>query len=284
MAFILKVLCYINHFFGDNPQFTGKSSVSQETDLETLRLKAGNRKLIIEKSIAELRKIEGIDIKICGISESSLIPLDLTFDKIRKNPIMLVYETLNLMGKYVNDYDYFINIEDDILLPLKTFENILEFDKQSYLNEILLPNRLETNPNGEKFCVDLFAYPGWTTQQKKYLGQTIKVALNAHSGIFIVSKAKFKYLLSHIDTSFRNIILGTGMESAFAYFHSPFSLYRSTNLNFHSISHLDHWTFSPKQEDLIQTKTSILSRLLISDFIPPIFMYIFRFLKKRIGN
>lgn len=279
----MKVLCYINHFFGKNPNFIGKSSFFDTTDKEEIRRKAIKRKQIVEYIIQELKKIDGIEIKICGINGFSLLPIDISFDHIKEKPINLVFESLSHMANHKNEYDYFINIEDDILLPKETFLNVLEFDKDSFINEIFLPNRLEKNKDGEIYCIDLVAIKGFTTQMKKYKNQILKVAINSHSGLIILSKEKFKFTLNQIDKNFREIILGTGMESAFAYYHSSFALFRSQSLDFHHITHLDKWSFSAGEE-LYQEeyKPTLISRLNASDFFPPVFMFLFRYLIKKI--
>lgn len=273
----MKVLALINHFFGHNPNFIGKSSLSAELNEIQIQEKKESRKKIIQTVVDELKKIDGIEIKICGINGFNLVPIDIEFNHITNKTIFLVYETLNYMSKLKDQYDYFMNLEDDILFPNETFQNILKFDKENLINEIFLPNRLEKKNDGEIFCVDLFALKGFTTQTKNYNGKILKVALNPHSGLLVVSKEKLNYLLNKIDINSREIILGTGMESAFAHFHSPFSLFRSSDLNFHHVVHLDKWTFSERDETKNQ---NFFSKLSFSDFIPPIIMYIFRKLTK----
>ncbi len=275
----MKVLALINHFFGYNPNFVGKSALTKGLSEFQIQEKKESREKIIFTVINELKKIDGIEIKICGIKGFNLVPIDIEFNHIIDKPIFLVYETLSYMTKFKDQYDYFINIEDDIFLPNETFENIIEFDKQNLINEILLPNRLEKKTNGEIFCVDLFALNGMTTQTKIYNEKIFKVALNPHSGLLVVSKEKLNFLVSKIDINSREIILGTGMESAFAHFHSPFSLYRSIDLDFHSVVHLDKWTFSEKDQII---KKSFFSKINLSDFIPPIIMFILRKIIKKI--
>ncbi len=167
----MKILCYLNHFYGKSLYFEGKSS-TQESSV---------RKEIIEKCIAQLANIKGVEIKICGIEGHSLVKPDIDFSNIKNNPTLLIYESLNHMVNFLDSYDYFINIEDDIYLPEETFNNVVEFDKTAFLNEVLHPNRHETDDNGNKYCVDILALDSWTFQRRRYHGIELRVALNPHS-------------------------------------------------------------------------------------------------------
>ncbi len=236
----MKVLCYVNHFYGQSEFFEGKSSTQD----------AAVRRQKVAQCIDQLRNVGDIEIKICGIPSKSLLPPDIDLSHVKHNPTLLIYESLNHMVQYQDEYDYFINIEDDVLLPRETFLNVVTFDRESLVNEVLLPNRLEISDDGEKYCVDLLAMGTWTFQCKQYQGHALRVALNPHSGLLILSRQKFKYALSQIDTTFRGLILSAAMESAFAHFHSPFALYRSfDDLDFHYVVHLDNWLFLPRAGD-----------------------------------
>lgn len=276
----MKILCYVNHFFGKNPHFLGKSSPAIGTDLEEFKKKADCRKKYVSETIAQLRKLGTIDIKICGINGFSLLPLDISFDSVKDKPLWLIYESLNHMAQFADDYDYFINLEDDIYLPEETFMNVLEFDKTSLINEVFLPNRLEKTIEGKPYCVDLMAIPGWTQQRKRFQGKQLRVALNAHSAILILSREKFRYTLKSVDKMFRQSILHNELDSAFAYFHSSFALFRSEDIGFHFVDHLDKWYYSPGELMHTRTRTSWLNGITGADFIPPIFVKIFSFLNK----
>lgn len=264
-----KVLCCVNHFYGHNPQFIGKSSTQA----------AEVRKQIIEKCLLQLQEIESMDIKICGIEGYSLLPIDINFPDIKNTPTLLIYESINYMVQYLDQYDYFINIEDDILLPKETFVNITQFDKVSLVNEILHPNRLEVDAKGNNYCVDLSAFGYWSFQRKFFLNKELRVNINPHSGIMILSQAKFRYAISNIDLSFRGIILAKEMESAFAHFHSPFSLYRPfENIGFHYIMHLDKW-ISQSSSKISDKKKANKHKVNFKDFIPPILLMIPKYIK-----
>jgi len=266
----MKILCYVNHFFGQNPYFLGKSSLPVGTTQNAMMDKARVRKQYVEQAITQLKKIDNVEVKVCGINGYSLVPLDITFDKIKDKPLWMIYESLNHMADSIEEYDYFINIEDDILLPEQSLKNIIDFDRQSLDNEILLPNRLEKSINGSQYCVDLLAINTWTQQRTNFAGNELRVAASPHSAILILSRQKFKYALQHIDRNFRGSILYNELDSAFAYFHSPFCLYRSEDLNFHNVVHLDKWHYSPGESKHHKAWINIIKSLKFSDFVPPV--------------
>ncbi|TGN18301.1 hypothetical protein [Leptospira idonii] len=276
----MKILCHINHYFGQNEFFTGKSSLPPGVEPEEVAKRASVRKKHVESVINQMKSFGGIDVVVCGMKDYSLVPIDLDFSYIRSTPLLMIYESIDRMADKIDEYDYFINLEDDTFLTKETFENIVRFDKTSFVNEILLPNRLETDDSGNLYCVDIQALPGWTLQMKQFEGHSLKVALNPHSALVIFSKEKFKYALSHIDRSFRKNILANELDSAFAYYHSPFSLFRSEDLSFHSVIHLDRWIYSPG-ETLYKVSHKRRYNISIGDFFPPIFMRGLRFILKR---
>jgi ABC-type polysaccharide/polyol phosphate transport system ATPase subunit len=225
-----SILCFVNHL---PPELGIVNSRSQSQGISV-------RKAHVESALAQLRKLGNVDIKVCGFRGSSLIPVDVdcSYLEDRSN---FTFESLKRMSEYVGKYDYYINVEDDIFIPEDTLSAVIEFDKSALLNECLHPNRVEIRED-VAHCVDLEALPGWTTQRKMFEGTEFKVALNPHSGVLILSDAKLRYALSQIDLNFRGRVLSSSIVSAFAYFHSPFSLFRAVDdVAFHSVIHLDHW-------------------------------------------
>ena len=210
----VKVLCHVNHFFGRSRGFVGGSTKGE----------AERRRETVRRCVEALRELPDadVDLRVCGIGDSALLPLDTRYDEL-DDPTQLVYESLYDMASHVDEYDYFINVEDDVLVPPETWLNVLEFDRHCLVNEILHPNRMEVDDTGFRYCVDLYGNPVWTHQKKRFGGQTVRVAVTPHSGILVMSRAKLRYALSQIDRSFRGIIFAKGMESALAHFHSPFS-------------------------------------------------------------
>jgi hypothetical protein len=278
----MKILCYVNHFFGQNPFFEGKSSITANTTLAEIERRAAKRKTYVEEVIKQLRSIAGTDVKVCGIRDYSLVPIDIEFNHIKEKPLLLIYESLDHMAQFVSEYDYFINIEDDVLLLEETFRNIVAFDKVSLINEILLPNRLEKAPDGEHYCVDLKAIPGWTQQWKYFNGIKVQVAMNPHSAILVLSREKLNYAKNFINRNFREAFLYNELDSAFAYYHSPFSLFRSQDIGFHYIVHLDNWIYSEGERNYQSVWHHRLRSLRATEFVPPIIVRLIRYLKRLI--
>ena len=84
--------------------------------------------------------------------------------------------------------------------------------------------------------------PGWTDKRKVFKGHELCVAENPHSAFLFLSARKMELVANTIQPDFRGHVIGGTMASAFAYFHSPFKLFRPyNNLDFHIIEHLDHW-------------------------------------------
>lgn len=273
-----QILCCVCHFYGENNFFNGKSTfqIPQE------------RKQIIEKCISQLKSFENINVKICGIEGFNLVDIDLNFEHIRHNPTLIMYEALNYLANHVEEYDYFICVEDDILVPKETLWNIFKFDQTSLVNEILLPNRLEQDESGTTYyCIDTTAISLWSYQFRRHENREIRVAHNPHSGILVMSKSKLFYALENIDTNYRGVFLGKAMESAFAYFHSAFSLYRAyQDVSFHIVYHMDKWLSDieishDSTSDVISKNISPKSAntITLRDFIPSIIYKLVRYLK-----
>lgn len=261
----MKVLCYVNHYFGTPIGFEGRS-----TDGDPDR-----RRSVVAECLDGLRRLPGVEVNVCGIAGNALEPIDIDFPHVRDDPKMLVYESLAHMAGRVDRYDYYINIEDDILLPAQTFANVIDFDAVSYPNEILHPNRIETAETGRLFCVDTEVMPGWTYQRRTYDGRELRVARNPHSGVLILSRQKLDYALEHIDLGYRGRFLTYEMDSALAYYHSPFSLYRPFgDLDFHTVTHLDHWAGPrpPQPRVIAPPRTRPRWKRVVRELVPPILL------------
>ncbi|MDX9856113.1 MAG: hypothetical protein RBS86_04860, partial [Candidatus Moranbacteria bacterium] len=139
-----KVLAIVNHYYSDEnvSEFPGKSATQD----------ALVRKGIVEKVISGLKEIPNVDVKICGIKGRSLFDIDEDFSHIG-NPAFLVYSSIEWMFSQIDKYDYFINIEDDILFTKETFKEIVEFDKENIITRCFHPNRMEYE-GGNEYCAD----------------------------------------------------------------------------------------------------------------------------------
>lgn len=227
----VRILCFFNHYYNPNQidGFKGGSTVSNS-----------NRSEIVHKALDALRAIPNCDVKVCGLSGFTVLGVEVDIDFTGIKPWHLVYESLHYMRHFTEEYDYFINIEDDILLNKAVLHNVMEFDKLRKIDEVFLPNRIEIDGKELRF-VDL--KNGWKKDQNIiYKGRVLKIAKNFHSAILILSTKKYKYGYPMLDANFREIWWGGPMASAYAYFHIPFKLYRDTELTmYHSVEHLDHW-------------------------------------------
>jgi len=125
----MKVLCYVNHFYGASRQFLGKSS----------RTGREQRLAIVSECLQSLRGLGDVDLRICGLDGFALVKPDIFFPQVREDPTFLIYESIAHMTRFVDDYDYFINVEDDILVPRETLDNVVEFDRESLPNDIVIP-------------------------------------------------------------------------------------------------------------------------------------------------
>jgi hypothetical protein len=225
-----KTLCLVVHYFGHESAFIGCSTQRDNTERDS----------IVHRVVSQLRILPQTEVVICGINGQALLPVDLDFSGLT-DPRLLVYEVLARLAGYIDQYDYFLVIEDDIHVPRQVIDNIILFDRENPVSDCLHPNRLEI-VNGRRECVDLKAMPGWTTVRKTYRGHRLQVAVNPHSAFLMLSRPKLEYALGSLDPGFRERILGGYMASAFAYYHQRFELYRPyRDLHFHSITHLDHW-------------------------------------------
>jgi hypothetical protein len=272
-----RVLCHVNHYFGRSVDFTGGSTKGKEA----------LRRQVVGECLAAIRALPNaeVHVRVCGIRDNALLPLDADYAHLQ-DPTQLVYESLHHMASHVGDYDYFINVEDDILVPAATWLNVLEFDRSCMVNEILHPNRMEVDETGFRYCVDLYGNPMWTHQVKRFQGHTLRVAVTPHSGILIMSREKLRYALREIDQSFRGIVFAKGMESALAHFHGPFSLYRAyDDLEFHHVTHLDRWKHAPAvvyRANPYRTFHDV--SLSIRDFVPPAAGKMYRYSKRLIAR
>jgi hypothetical protein len=269
----LRILCYVNHYFGPSPFGQRYKSGSQRAETRKLYVE---RTIQAAREIGDMEEVEKIDVKVCGIENKNLVPIDIDFSYL-KDPTLLIFESICHMSEHVDTYDYFINIEDDMLLTRSVLGNIIEFDSQAFINECLHPNRIEVGEGKQVFLDPMGEPREWTTQQKEYKNRIIRVAMNPHSALLIFSQEKFKYCLDNVDIKWRGSVAGGGMASAFAHFHKPFSLYRPyDDLSFHTVIHQDRhhpcWGPQPKQSRMRVITFKKMAKL----FVPPILINIYK--------
>lgn len=240
----LRVLCCVPHYFVER---TGKASqgqwksVSQQPDIRQRYVEQAISSL---KGLSSLPEVAIVDVRVCGIRGNSLVSLDIEFDE--PEPMFLVFDTLHWMLERRQEYDYYLLVEDDILVPAEVLSNAIAFDQVSMPNEVLHPNRIELD-KGNEYNTDLKSAGHWTTQRKLFRNRQIVVNTNPHSAVFVLSAEKFNYCAEHADLSLRGKFRigefrGGMMASAFANFLSPVSLYRVyDDPSFHYVVHQDNF-------------------------------------------
>lgn len=234
----MKLLCHVCHYFGPSPDRHAKAYRSHRDD-GGARTRYARRTVEALAALAEIGEVSAVDVRVVGYPRHALLPIDLDVSA-QPNPRLLVYEALEGLTRHLEDYDYFIAIEDDILLPVQTFRNVLEYDRISPLGECLHPNRVELGDSLRLPLDPMYLERVWTYQEKTFRGRRIRVALNPHSGILVLSRDKLRYALEFVSPAYRGVFLGAAMESAFAHYHKPFSLYRPCDdLDFHVVIHQD---------------------------------------------
>ena len=275
----LRVLCCVPHYFAERTGDTNLGqwkSVSQRPDI---------RRGYVEQTISSLRnlgslpEVATVDVRVCGIRGNSLVALDVEFDE--PEPLFLVFDTLHWMLERRQNYDYYLLVEDDILVPAEVLSNAIAFDQGSMLNEVLHPNRIEMDDD-VAYNTDLRTHGHWTTQRKLFRGRQLLVNTNPHSAVFVLSARKFNYCADHADLSLRGRFRigefsGGMMASAFANFLSPVSLYRvHDDLTFHYVVHQDKFEpYLPRTYDKL--------RRIADSVLPPVLIDTIKRLKRRMS-
>lgn len=245
----MKILCHFNHFYGSRSDLVGKSTVGDRE----------RRAEAVQTALAAIRNLPfEIDLHVCGFPESSLVPIDLDLTEIG-NPMLIMYESIQRMFGVLDGYDYFLNIEDDVLINEEMIRDCNSFNACSGVNEVYLPNRMETGTDGSLYCVDLLAVPGWERPlSRTFQDVTLGVAANHHSALFFLSRDQMKYAAQRVNLSRRDLIFSGYMASAFANVHAPFLLWRSrSDVMAHHVVHLDNWLQSPSDGMALATRTTV---------------------------
>jgi hypothetical protein len=235
----VRILCHVNHFFGSDTAFVGRSTVGD----------SGTRREVVRETLASLARINAqrnfsVDVRVCGFPERALVPIDTDLSYL-DDPRLIVYESICRMFDQIDDFDLFLNIEDDILLTPDVVRSMLDFTQQSRVNEVFLPVRLERNADGTLHAVDQQSLPGWLGMKRNHRGLTLDVANNPHAGMMLLTAPQMRYAKRRIDLERREQFLGGLMASAYANVHQPFLLWRSrSDFAAHHVRHLDTWMWS----------------------------------------
>lgn len=230
----MRCLCLFIHYFNPQGTFGGRSK-HQDPDV---------RRAIVQRSLFSLRALSDLDVRVCGHAGHGLVPLDLDLADRTDNPQFLVFEALQLLHEFKNAYDYFLVVEDDLLLSPDIFYNVLQFDDcfgaSSGQRWILHPNRIEFQGGKSPFCIDLAVVRRRLATPILFDNRQLQEHENPHSGLLLINRAKLDIIAQEVDATFRGSIIGGPMASAFAHYHRPFRLFRCIDgLDYHTIQHLD---------------------------------------------
>lgn len=236
----MNCLCLFVHYFNPQGPFGGRSK-HQDPQV---------RRAIVERALFSLRALREFDVRVCGHGGQSLVPLDFDLCDRTANPQFLVFEALQMLQEFRESYDYFLVVEDDILLSADVWRNVLSFDahyaEASSQRWIFHPNRIEYRRDQTPFCIDLAVVRRRIGEPIRFEGRELQEHENPHSGLLLVNRAKLNIIAQEVDPGFRGSVIGGPMASAFAHYHKPFRLFRCIDgLDFHTIHHLDTMQWQP---------------------------------------
>jgi hypothetical protein len=236
----MRCLCLFIHYFNPQGPFGGRSK-HQDPHL---------RRRIVERALYSLRALAALDVRVCGHQGQSLVPLDVDLADRTSNPQFLVFEALQLLQEFSQSYDYFLVVEDDLLLSADVFHNVLQFDaeygERSQQRWIFHPNRIEYRRGQAPFCIDLAVVRRRLGEPITFHGRQLQEHENPHSGLLLLNRQKLSIIANEVDPAFRGSVIGGPMASAFAHYHQPFRLFRQIDgLDLHTIQHLDPMDWEP---------------------------------------
>ena len=162
------------------------------------------------------------------------------------NPLYLGYRAQDELAKHVQDYDWFLYIEDDIVINDGSFlDKLSRFNRFSgYPNAILFPNRYEMY-EGKKYYIDLTIEPrlAWDKVSAVEVdGTKFAECSNSHSGLYCLSKTQMEHWIASGRTWNYQDIMVSPLESAGTYcLMECFKIYKPhpLNLSYLEVRHYD---------------------------------------------
>ena len=232
-----KILVVIPHYFnGIKGQIVDYGS----DDLE----KMDYRGSIVEKCYEKIKKTLSdlnmeFDIIRIGIKNLSLVQLDIEVET--ENPRFIPWLAIDYAYKISNIYDYVLVVEDDIFVEDGTINELLMFNSNENSDYVLIPNRVEVI-EGNQFCTDMIAMPGWKESTINIDGSLFREPINIHSGMFLLTSSKFREAYEKRPFKIPTIIIGGYMASSLANMLAYFRILRKLPTSTENpVIHLDSW-------------------------------------------
>jgi hypothetical protein len=252
----VRILAAVAHYFDVDGIRRGDFGSYQRENFISRSVIVDRTITLLNESLAEFSM--NFNIQVFGIENQYTRRPDVILDVA--DPRHIPYATIDAMYKKINQYDYFLFVEDDIELSPKTIIELMEINQHLDLHETIIPNRLEYL-NGTAFCVDMIAMPGFKNGVKIVERHILAQSINPHSGFMFLSRDKFARAYALKVNSQPKIIIGDFMASALANIHSSLDVYRSIpTASSLSVVHQDSW--SARMESIGHLKENSLSRLI----------------------
>jgi hypothetical protein len=233
-----KILVVVPHYFKG---ISSNDAIYGSEDFENIE----SRKSIVSSCYEALKlsfnKLD-LDLQIftIGNKDSSLLNLDI--EASAENPRFIPWLAFDMAYQIANKFDYILVIEDDISVGENTIQDLISFNSDENTSDyILIPNRIEI-VEGNQFCIDMIAMPGWKSPTINIQGKPFREPINIHSGILLLSTSKFKAAYEARPFKDPTIIIGGYMASAFANMHAYFRILRSLPTSTQTpVFHSDSW-------------------------------------------
>ena len=246
----VKALCLVPHFFGAGGYFGGSSSINA----------AKRRRRIVTRTIAQLKSLSVIldpTVLVYGVGDQSLVTPDVDVSARLDTPLRLVWLLFQDIEQQLDAYDYFLVVEDDILVPRGVIARMMSAAPDLGANEILFPNRLEFL-HGLPLVPDLYFLQKWTGFSRDWNGERWHEAANPNSGFLFMNRAQMTSVCARNDFTKPEVGADsyTYVDAAFSRAHRDFRLLRErTIIPRHCLFHQDSWSVRHKVRIITAAKS-----------------------------
>jgi hypothetical protein len=233
-----RTLCLVAHYFG-----APEDSVAALAACTNVAAQA-HREQVVKRTVAWLKRLSAcldMDIVIGGVRGKNLLPLDIDYTGELETHWHILWRLFADAQRQLDNYEYLLVLEDDILVPRHTIERMLAAGRElEDVRHAIFPNRIEFL-RGFPVVPDLIALPGWTAQTINWRSKTWYRAKNPHSAILFLGRHQSEEFRK-VDFSRPHITIGEYTTSAFERAHSGYSLFRErTRFPVHCVIHQDGW-------------------------------------------